>query len=88
VRKLHGPILHFLGGEYLDIESLFDHYQLDYYQNIQQPCDRVKGRCRNDAIVIAHLRVLMLERQGLPVRMQAHIDEEVGKILRSCDELI
>jgi hypothetical protein len=72
----------------LDLESLLDHNQLDNYQTIQQPCDRARERCRENAIVIAHLRVLMLERQGLPVRMQAHIDEEVGKIIRSCDELL
>jgi hypothetical protein len=64
----------------LDFENLMDRYQLDYYQNIQQTCEQVRESCRRNAIILAHLRVLMLERQELPVRMQAFIDEEVRKI--------
>jgi len=72
----------------LEIENLLDCRQLDYYQSIQQFCERVRERCRKDAIINAHLRVLILERQGLQVfGMQAHIDKEVRKLLRSCLEV-
>src|SRR5882762_9870546 len=71
-----------------EIDNLLDCRQLDYYQSIQQFCERVRERCRKDAIINAHLRVLILERQGLQVfGMQAHIDKEVRKLLRSCLEV-
>jgi hypothetical protein len=73
----------------LDIENLSDRRQLDYYQEIQRYCERVRDRSRKDEIIIAHLRVLILEREGLQVfGMQAHIDNEVRKILGSCDEFL
>ena len=73
----------------MDIENLSDCRQLDYYQEIQRYCERVRDRSRKDEIIIAHLRVLILERQGLQVfGMQAHIDKEVRKILGSCDEFL
>jgi hypothetical protein len=71
----------------LEIENLLDCRQFVYYQSILRHYERVRERCRKNAIIIAYLRVLMLERQGLPVSMQTHIDEEVRKILLSCDEL-
>jgi len=73
----------------LEIENLVDCRQLDYYQSIQRHCEKVRERCRKNAIIIAHLRVLTLERQGLQVfGLQAHIDKEVRKILSSFDELL
>jgi hypothetical protein len=73
----------------LEIENLLDCRQLDYYQSVQQLCERIGERCRKDAIIIAHLRALILERQELRVfGMQAHIDKEVRKLLRSCDEFL
>jgi len=72
----------------LDTENLLECRQREYYQNIQRHCERVRERCRKDAIINAHLRVLILERQGLQVfGMQAHIDKEVRKLLRSCLEV-
>ena len=73
----------------MEIENILDCRQLDYYQNIQRHCDRVRDRSRKDAIIIAHLGVLILERQGLEVvGMQAHIDKEVKNLLHSCDEFL
>jgi ribosomal protein S14 len=88
VRELIGPIVHSIpGGEYLEIENLLECRQLDY-QSIQEHCERVKERCRKDAITNAHLRVLMLERQELQeLGMQAHIDKEVRNLLRSYFEV-
>jgi len=85
VRKLLGPLVHFIpGGEYLDIENLLDRRQRDYYQNIQRHCERVKERCRKNAIIIAHLRILTLERQHLQVfSMQARADKKIRKLLES-----
>jgi hypothetical protein len=72
----------------LEIENSLDCRQLDYNQHIQRHCERVRERCRKNAIIIAHLRILILERQGLEVlRTQAHIDREVRKLLDSCLEM-
>ena len=72
----------------MEIENSLDCRQLDYCQNIQRHCERVRERCRKEAIIIAHLRVLMLERKQLQVfGLQAHIDKEVRKLLRSCLEV-
>ncbi len=90
MRKLLGPIELFIpGGEYLEIENLLECHQRDYYQNIQQHCERVKERCRKNAIIIAHMRILTLERQQVQVFcMQARADKKVRKLLESVSEAV
>jgi hypothetical protein len=90
VRKLLGSILHLIpGGEYLEIENLLECRQRNYYQNIQRHCERVKERCRKNAIIIAHLRILTLERQQLQVFcMQARADKKVRELLESVAEVL
>jgi hypothetical protein len=68
----------------LDTENLSECRQREYYQNIQRHCDRVKDRCRKNAIIIAHLRILTLERQHLQeFSMQARADKKIRKLLES-----